>query len=75
MTFFAAPLISTPARSVLKYTLSVGWCNSRATRFANPASPAASVSAVGRPWATSSAKLGPDKAPNAAPFPSASAAT
>jgi len=60
MTFFSAPPSSTPTRSVLEYNRRRGPFSAAATREAKAASADATVSAVGRPCATSRAKLGPE---------------
>ena len=59
-TFFTAPPASAPIMSVAKYGLKVGVAINSASSSAQPVSGQASVTAVGRPRATSPAKLGPD---------------
>ena len=68
ITFFTAPPTSTPGDVVARSTRAAArWCSSRRERRARARRrAAASVSAVGRPRATSSAKLGPESAPHGA---------
>jgi len=75
MTFFTAPPTSTPITSLLAYTRKRAWCNACAVTRANSSSPEASVSAVGRPCATSWAKLGPDNTAHFHPCGNTSATT
>src|ERR1017187_4993261 len=61
--FFKAPPSSTPMTSSLVYTRKLGSLNSRCTRAASSLSDEAMVMAVGSPFATSLANVGPLMAP------------
>jgi hypothetical protein len=65
-TFLIAPPASTPVMSALSYARSVAPRRRAASARANAPSVEATTSAVGKPSATSSAKLGPETAPTGA---------